>query len=85
MLGGEASLWGENVDDSIVSQRSWAGASATAESFWSGMQNATGQNRTMAQASARLTTSRARMLTMNLAGSPLGPYFCDYNVEYCFI
>jgi hexosaminidase len=85
VLGGEADLWGELVDDSIVAQKLWPRASAAAESFWSGPQNATGANRTMAEAASRLVTLRSRLQSMNIGSQPLGPFLCNYDVQWCFL
>lgn len=72
VLGGEACMWGEVVNDQNILQRIFPRVSATAEKLWSqeAVKNAD-------QAAARLEEHTCRMNLRNVpAQPPNGPGFC---------
>jgi hexosaminidase len=71
VLGGEAALWGEHIDESNLMVRAWPRASAVAERLWSRMEVT---NTTVA--AGRLWRQRCRMLERGVAVTPLNPGFC---------
>lgn len=68
ILGGEASMWGEQVDDCDIDQRIWPRASATAERLWS---SATLRDTDAAE--GRLEHMRCRMVRRGVLASPIRP------------
>lgn len=74
VMGGEACMWGESVDDSNVIQRIFPRASATAEKLWS-QEDVTDVNYAM----RRLEEHYCRMRLRNIAAQPPnGPGYCLY-------
>uniref|UniRef100_A0A1B6KR81 Beta-hexosaminidase n=1 Tax=Graphocephala atropunctata TaxID=36148 RepID=A0A1B6KR81_9HEMI len=73
VLGGEACMWGEMVDETNVVPRIWPRTSAVAERLWSQM----GMNETVA--APRLNEHVCRMRHRGVAAQPAnGPGFCPY-------
>lgn len=71
VLGGEACMWGESVDETNIQQRIWPRACATAEILWSGYP-------TM-DAAERLEEHVCRLKKRGIpAQPPNGPGFCPY-------
>jgi hexosaminidase len=72
VLGGEASMWGEQVDATVFDERVWPRAAASAERFWSPEHfNST------AEAKPRLVQQRCRMVRRGINASPIQPDHCD--------
>ena len=72
VLGGEASVWGEEADAQNLLQLLWPRASAVAERLWSdrSVNNAT-------LAAPRLADHRCRHVARGIPAGPVVPGFCD--------
>jgi hexosaminidase len=70
LLGGEASMWTEQVDVTVLDERVWPRASAVAERLWS-PKTVTDLD----DASSRLVYHRCRMVARGIRA---GPIWCDY-------
>ncbi|XP_050293724.1 beta-hexosaminidase subunit alpha-like [Anthonomus grandis grandis] len=74
ILGGEACMWGEVVNEYNIISRVWPRASATAEKLWS----AYSKDYDMEEPSSRLEEHSCRMNRRGVgAQPPNGPGFCD--------
>jgi hexosaminidase len=72
VLGGEASMWGEQVDHTCFDVRVWPRACATAERLWSQKHvNSTDE------ATGRLGMQRCRMVRRGISAGPIYPDHCD--------
>ena len=71
VLGGEAAMWGEQVDQTNIEGRVWPRAAAVAERLWS---DASLQDPDAAL--SRLLAQRCRMVRRGINASPLQPGFC---------
>lgn len=71
VLGGEAPLWGEHIDESNLQPRAFPRAMAVAERLWSAM-----EVNNVSLATPRLGKHRCRMLERGVAVTPLGPGYC---------
>jgi len=73
ILGGEACMWGEQVDQLSIDERIWPRAAAVAEKFWSPV---TVTNIT--SATSRLNTFRCHSLARRyIPSSPIMPDYCS--------
>ncbi|KAL7648493.1 UNVERIFIED_CONTAM: hypothetical protein RMT77_000399 [Armadillidium vulgare] len=72
VLGGEACMWAEWVDETNVISRMWPRASPVAERLWSAKDATTSAD----EASARLEEHRCRLLRRGYAAEPFGPSYC---------
>jgi hexosaminidase len=73
VVGGEAPLWGEQVDDTIISQKVWPRAAALAELVWSGNRDpATGEKRTT-QLTQRINNFREYLVANGVMAAILQP------------
>lgn len=73
VLGGEACMWGEMVDETNIVGRVWPRASAIAERLWSSKQ----QTNEVEQAKPRLDKHVCYMRRRGVAAAPAtGPGFC---------
>jgi hexosaminidase len=73
VIGGETPLWGEQIDDTIVSQKVWPRAAALAELLWSGNRDpVTGDKRTT-QLTQRLNNFREYLVASGVQSAILQP------------
>ncbi|KAK7586163.1 hypothetical protein V9T40_004039 [Parthenolecanium corni] len=74
IMGGEACMWGESVDESNIEQRIWPRACATAEILWTGYASSDAAN--------RLEEHTCRLKKRGIpAQPPNGPGFCPYFIK----
>jgi len=75
VIGGEAAMWGEQVDDSCFDERVWPRASAIGERLWSPQ---TVTNTT--DAKTRLISFRCRVSRRGINGGPIAPDYCPTSI-----
>jgi len=68
VIGGEACMFGEQVDDKVVDERIWPRAAAVAERLWSPK-----SYMTAADAEPRLRLLYCHLSTRGISSSPLNP------------
>jgi hexosaminidase len=71
VVGGEASLWGEEIDSSNLVQRAWPRGCAFGERMWSARDVKSAQ-----EAAPRLARQICRMKADGVAAAPIGPGSC---------
>jgi len=76
VIGGEAAMWGEQVDATVFDERVWPRASAIGERLWS-PQNVTDVN----DAKLRLIDFRCRLARRGIRASPIAPDFCPLSIN----
>lgn len=72
MIGGQANIWGEFVDQTNILSRIWPRASAVAERLWSDPT----QTKDIQIARYRLDMQRCRMLQRGISAAPILSGFC---------
>ncbi|KAL8138626.1 hypothetical protein V2J09_004627 [Rumex salicifolius] len=82
VVGGEAALWSEQADASVLDGRVWPRAAALAEALWSGNRDESGRKR-YAEATDRLSEWRWRMVGRGVAAEPIQPLWCARNPGMC--
>lgn len=68
VLGGETSMWGEQVDDTDIDARIWPRASAIAERLWS-----PASVNDISEATPRLYAQRCHMVQQGVGACPIRP------------
>jgi hypothetical protein len=76
VLGGEACMWGEQVDYTDFDIRVWPRAAAVAERLWSPKSYTD-----IDEAEPRLGAQRCRMVQRGINAFPIYPDFCDTGVN----
>ena len=71
VIGGEASLWGEEIDASNLQQRAWPRGCAFAERMWSNR-----DVKSVALAAPRIGRMVCKMKARGIGASPIGPGSC---------
>jgi hexosaminidase len=77
VLGGHASMWGEQVDSSNFMSRVWPRASSMAERLWSG---STASDDTTIR--DRMASFRCHMVRRGIDAGPIGPGVCDKEPRF---
>jgi len=72
VVGGEANMWGEQVDATNYDSRVWPRTCAVAERLWSRWE---GEPDTV-EASGRLATHRCRLVALGIGAGPIWPDSC---------
>lgn len=80
--GAIAPLFGEQVDDTIVSQKIWPRAAALAELVWSGNRDENGKKRTT-ELTQRILNFREYLLANGVQAAPLMPKYCAQHPHEC--
>jgi hexosaminidase len=80
--GAIAPLFGEQVDDTIISQKMWPRAAALAELVWSGNRDANGKKRTT-ELTQRILNFREYLLANGVQAAPLMPKYCAQHPHEC--
>ncbi|KAF9207718.1 hypothetical protein BGZ49_010682 [Haplosporangium sp. Z 27] len=94
VIGGEALLWTEQVDDTNLDIKLWPRASAAAEVLWSGNSDdsrtrlwngpdQTDNSLRSNEALDRINEHRFRMLSEKINAEPLQPLWCVKNPGHC--
>ncbi|KAH1014712.1 probable beta-hexosaminidase fdl isoform X3 [Dendroctonus ponderosae] len=83
ILGGEACLWTEQVDESNLDSRLWPRASALAERLWTDPQLDTTTFSIPEDVYTRLATHRERLISRGLKPAALWPTWCSQNPGMC--
>lgn len=78
VLGGEAAVWSEQIDEQTVESRLWPRASALAERLWTNPQVGN-----FSLAENRIVQHRHRLVQRGLGAERLKPEFCRQNEREC--
>ena len=81
VLGSEACLWGERVDESNLDPKAWPRAAALAERLWSSSEFL--DKTTWQEATPRILAQRERLVARGVRAAPLQPRFCLQNPGAC--
>nr|XP_045625960.1 chitooligosaccharidolytic beta-N-acetylglucosaminidase-like [Procambarus clarkii]XP_045625961.1 chitooligosaccharidolytic beta-N-acetylglucosaminidase-like [Procambarus clarkii] len=79
VLGGEAALWTEQVDDASLDTKLWPRGAALAERLW------TNPPTTWRQAEARFIHHRHRLLRRGVQPERIQPKWCHQNDGFCYL
>lgn len=77
VLGAEAALWTEQVDESSLDGRFWPRAAAMAERLWSN------PDEDWQQAEYRMLAHRERLVQRGIQSEALEPQWCYQNEGFC--
>ncbi|KAH9528401.1 hypothetical protein DERF_002351 [Dermatophagoides farinae] len=77
VIGGEACIWGEYIDQTNFMSRTWPRASAMAERLWSHMNDNSNYDDDVI-VHHRLDGHRCRMLARGLPAQPISTGFCEH-------
>jgi len=83
VIGATAPLWGEQIDDTVVTSKVWPRAAALAELLWSGNRDpATGLRRTT-QLTQRIANFREYLVALGIEAAPIFPKYCLQHPHAC--
>uniref|UniRef100_A0A182PVM6 beta-N-acetylhexosaminidase n=1 Tax=Anopheles epiroticus TaxID=199890 RepID=A0A182PVM6_9DIPT len=83
ILGGEACLWTEQVDESILDARLWPRASALAERLWTDPTEERYSESVPLEVYNRMSVFRNHLLELGLRAEPIFPKYCAQNQDEC--
>ncbi|XP_068249173.1 chitooligosaccharidolytic beta-N-acetylglucosaminidase-like [Palaemon carinicauda] len=79
VLGGEAALWTEQADDSVVDSRLWPRSAALGERLWSN------PDHNWEPAEVRLIHQRQRLVKRGIEADRIQPQWCHHNEGLCYL
>ncbi|KAF8981275.1 hypothetical protein BGZ46_003048 [Entomortierella lignicola] len=82
VIGGEAAIWSEQSDATVIDNKVWPRTAAYGENLWSGNRNAKGWKRTT-ELTARIYDFRERLVARNINAAPLAPKYCLQHPHAC--
>jgi hexosaminidase len=82
VLGAEAPLWSEQVDDTVISGKMLPRAAALAELLWSGNKDENGKKRTT-EMTERILNFREYLVANGIGAAPLVPKYCLQHPHAC--
>ncbi|GLA16888.1 woronin body major protein [Aspergillus niger] len=82
IVGAEAPLWSEQVDDVTVSSQFWPRAAALAELVWSGNRDENGRKRTTLM-TQRILNFREYLVANGVQAQALVPKYCVQRPHTC--
>jgi hexosaminidase len=82
VIGATAPLWSEQVDDTVVSSKTWPRAAALAELLWSGNKNAAGEKR-VTEMTQRILNFREYLVASGVQAAPLMAKYCLQHPHAC--
>ena len=82
VLGAEAPLWSEQVDDQVISVKMWPRVAALAELTWSGNRDSSGMKRT-SKLTQRILNFREYLVANGVAAAPLVSQYCLSRPHAC--
>ncbi|KAJ5626135.1 hypothetical protein N7510_002444 [Penicillium lagena] len=83
VLGGEAPLWSEQVDDVTVSSGFWPRASALGELLWSGNRDPTTGKKRTTEMTQRILNFREYLVANGVMATALVPKYCLQHPHAC--
>uniref|UniRef100_A0A182YEG5 beta-N-acetylhexosaminidase n=1 Tax=Anopheles stephensi TaxID=30069 RepID=A0A182YEG5_ANOST len=83
ILGGEACLWTEQVDESLLDTRLWPRASALAERLWTDPTEERYSESVPLEVYNRMSVFRNHLLELGLRAEPIFPKYCGQNQDEC--
>ncbi|KAA8906844.1 hypothetical protein TRICI_005083 [Trichomonascus ciferrii] len=82
ILGAEAPLWSEQVDDTVIDSKLWPRAAALAELLWSGNKDSSGKKRTTSF-TQRIYNFREYLIANGIAAAPITSKYCIQHPHAC--
>ncbi|XP_058065940.1 probable beta-hexosaminidase fdl [Anopheles bellator] len=83
ILGGEACLWTEQVDESILESRLWPRASALGERLWTDPVEERFSESVPLEVYNRMSVFRTHLAGLGLRPEPIFPKYCAQNQDEC--
>ncbi|XP_055533117.1 probable beta-hexosaminidase fdl isoform X1 [Wyeomyia smithii] len=83
ILGGEACLWTEQVDESTLDARLWPRASALAERLWTDPVEEIYSESVPKETFNRMSVFRNHLLELGILAEPIFPKYCAQNQDEC--
>lgn len=78
VLGGEAAMWSEYVDDQAIDIKIWPRTAAVAERLWSN------PDTNSIDAESRLQQFRQRLIRRGIRADAISPLYCYQNEGECY-
>jgi beta-hexosaminidase Fdl len=83
ILGGEACLWTEQVDESTLDSRLWPRAAALGERLWSDPSDEHESDPVQKDTFSRMSVFRNRLVQLGIQAEPIFPKYCAQNQDEC--
>lgn len=83
ILGGEACLWSEQVDEDTLDSRVWPRAGSLAERLWSDPVEEHDFETVPKEVFGRMSMFRNRLVQLGLKAEPIFPKYCSQNQNEC--